>query len=79
MASSVVQTAGDLASTYGHQAAEAATAISKEAGHLASAAEQRMVEEISGLIRRKPIPAMLVAFGLGCLFARLVWKANYGN
>jgi len=36
-------------------------------------------EDLTNLIRRNPIPALLVGVGLGILIARATWSSNHGD
>jgi len=79
IASSAVRTAGDLASSYGTKVKEASLSAKDKLGDFAATTGKKTVEELTELIRQKPIPALLVAFGIGYLFAKVGRKLNHGN
>ncbi len=76
VASSVADRASDLAATVRAKASEAGTAVADtwEAGR--HYVEERgvggMVEDLTRVIRRNPIPALLISFGLGFMLARSI-------
>jgi hypothetical protein len=72
--SSVTERAGDLASNLGQKAQDAASAVADtwESGrrYVTEHGVSGMAEDAATLIRRNPIPALLIGFGLGFLLAR---------
>lgn len=74
LASSVQQRAGDIASTISDKAEDAMSAVGDtwEAGrrYVTQHGFSGMAEDLTALIRRNPIPAILIGFGLGFLLAR---------
>jgi hypothetical protein len=73
-ASSLTQRASDMASNVGRKAEDAASAVADkwEAGreYLSEQGFKGVAEDVTSLIRRHPIPALLVAFGLGFMVSR---------
>lgn len=74
LASSVQQRAGDIASNIGDKAQDAMHAVGDtwEAGrrYVSEQGFSGMAEDLTTVIRRNPIPAILIGFGLGFLLAR---------
>jgi ElaB/YqjD/DUF883 family membrane-anchored ribosome-binding protein len=85
VASSVAEKAKDVASSVGDTAQEAYSSVSQRAGEAARTVEDTwehgrryvteqgfsgMADDLTNLIRRNPIPALLVGFCLGFLVAR---------
>jgi ElaB/YqjD/DUF883 family membrane-anchored ribosome-binding protein len=72
--STVQQKAGEVASQIGHKAEDAATAVADtwQAGrdYVMEQGFSGMADDLATIIRRNPIPSMLIGFGLGFLLAR---------
>lgn len=87
VASSVTGKAQEFASSLGQRAEDMGSALGQRAGDAASAVAETwnagtryvqeqgfsgMADDVTNLIRRNPIPALLIAFGLGFLSARTI-------
>jgi hypothetical protein len=89
MASAVAETAGNVATAVGHTAQDAASAVGDALGKAGSAVASTVesggrflkdqgltaAEDITALIRRNPIPAVLIGIGAGYLLARAIHRS----
>jgi uncharacterized protein YjbJ (UPF0337 family) len=77
-ASRVTETAGTAAARAQEAAGAAATAVTDTAAGMAAAVQDRGVqglsEDLTGLIRRYPVPALLIGLGIGYVLGR-----SFGN
>jgi ElaB/YqjD/DUF883 family membrane-anchored ribosome-binding protein len=75
LAGQVKDRASDLASNIGHQASQAWDSTRHGVEHAASAVSDQAGEafdNVTGMIRRYPIPSLLIAFGVGFLVAQVI-------
>jgi uncharacterized protein YjbJ (UPF0337 family) len=74
VASRVTETAGTAAARAQEVAGAAATAVADTAAGMAAAVQDRGVqglsEDLTGLIRRYPVPALLIGLGIGYVLGR---------
>jgi ElaB/YqjD/DUF883 family membrane-anchored ribosome-binding protein len=74
-ASDVKEKAQDLGSAAMHQAKETASNLTEKARDAASSVGQR-VSDFTNLIRRNPIPALLIGVAFGFLVARATTRRS---
>lgn len=79
-ASNVAGSVSDAASYVGHKAEEATSKVGatmESTGHyLKEEGLQHMASDVSNMIRRNPIPAMVLGIGLGYLLAQACTRRN---
>jgi hypothetical protein len=74
-ASQVKEKVQDTASTVAHgleSAWESTSQGVRQGAHAVAETAENFWDDATGLVRRHPVPAMLIAFGLGCLVASLL-------
>jgi ElaB/YqjD/DUF883 family membrane-anchored ribosome-binding protein len=82
-ASQVKEKVQDAASTVAHgleNAWESTSSTVSQGAHAVARTAENFWDDATGLVRRHPVPAVLIAFGLGCLVASLLrvprWTAD---
>jgi hypothetical protein len=89
MASAAAETAGNVATAVGHTARDAASAVGNTIGNAGSAVAGAVesggrflkdqgvsaAEDITALIRRNPIPAVLISIAAGYVLARAIHRS----
>jgi uncharacterized protein YjbJ (UPF0337 family) len=80
VASNVAETAGTAASTAQEMAGAAATAVTDTVAGTGAYVQEKGVQALPGdlveLIRRYPVPAVLIGLGIGVLLGRTLGKAS---
>jgi uncharacterized protein YjbJ (UPF0337 family) len=80
VAARLTQTAGEVGATAQETAATAASAVADTVkgagGYLQAKGMDRITGDLTGLIRRYPIPAVLIGLGIGLLVGRSLGKAT---
>jgi hypothetical protein len=78
VASSVTETVGTAATKAQEMAGSAATAVTDTAAGVGTYVQEKglqgLSEDLTQLIRRYPVPALLVGLGIGFVLARTVGK-----
>jgi uncharacterized protein YjbJ (UPF0337 family) len=78
-ASHLTQTAGEVRTTIQETAATAASAVSDTVkgagGYLQEKGMDQITEDLAGMIRRHPVPALLIGLGIGFALGRTLGKA----
>jgi hypothetical protein len=80
VASSVAETAGTAATQAQEMAGAAATAVTDTVGRAGTYVQEKGVQalpgDLAGLIRRYPVPAVLIGLGIGFWLSRTLGKAS---
>jgi uncharacterized protein YjbJ (UPF0337 family) len=83
VASSLAETANEVKAYAETAASTAATAVTDTMAGAASSLQETSVKDLAGkltdLIRRHPIPSLLIGLGVGCVLARIVGKPTAGQ
>ena len=83
VASNLAETAGDVKAQAEAAASTAATAVTDAVAGAASSLQETSVKDLAGkltdLIRRHPIPSVLIGVGVGFVLARIVGKPPSGQ
>jgi uncharacterized protein YjbJ (UPF0337 family) len=80
VASSVAETAGTAATKAQEMAGAAASAVTDTVAGASTYVQEKGVQalpgDLAGLIRRHPVPALLIGLGIGWLLSRILGKAT---
>ena len=80
VASSVAETAGTAATKAQEMAGAAASTVTDTVAgagtYVQEQGVQTLPEDLAGLIRRHPVPALLIGLGIGWLLSRTLGKAS---
>jgi uncharacterized protein YjbJ (UPF0337 family) len=83
VASSLAETAGEVKAQAGAAASTAATAVADTVTGAVSSLQETSVKDLAGnltdLIRRHPIPSLLIGLGIGFVLARSLGKPTSGQ
>jgi uncharacterized protein YjbJ (UPF0337 family) len=83
VASSLAETAGEVKTQAQTAASTAATAVADTVAGAASSIRETSVQDLAGnltdLIRRHPIPSLLIGLGVGFVLAQIVGKPTTGQ
>jgi uncharacterized protein YjbJ (UPF0337 family)/ElaB/YqjD/DUF883 family membrane-anchored ribosome-binding protein len=83
VASSLAETAGEVKAQAQAAASTAATAVADTVAGAVSSIRETSVQDLAGnltdLIRRHPIPSLLIGLGVGFVLARIVGKPTSGQ
>jgi uncharacterized protein YjbJ (UPF0337 family)/ElaB/YqjD/DUF883 family membrane-anchored ribosome-binding protein len=81
--SSLTETAGEVKAQAEAAASTAATAVADTVTGAVSSLEETSVKELAGsltgLVRRHPIPSLLIGLGIGFVLARILGKPTTGQ
>ena len=83
VASSLAETAGEVRAHAESAASTAATAVADTVAGAVSSLQETSVTDLAGhltdLIRRHPIPSLLIGLGIGFVLARILGKPTTGQ
>jgi len=83
VASSLAETAGELKAQVEATASTAATAVTDTVAGVVSSLQETSVTDLAGtvtdLIRRHPIPSLLIGLGVGFVLGRIIDKPTTGQ